>query len=62
MIGILISLLILAAVCWVLSMILDLLLPLMEAPAGVKRIIVAIVGICGLVSILAGWRGGLGPP
>lgn len=56
MIGILISLLILAAVLWVLAMILDMLLPQMSAPPQLKPIVLAIVGLIGLVSILSGWR------
>jgi uncharacterized membrane-anchored protein len=56
MIGVLISLLILAVVLWILAMILDMLLPNMQLPGQVKPIILAIVGLIGLVSILGGYR------
>jgi hypothetical protein len=56
MVGILISLLILACVLWVLSLILDMVIPSSGLPAQVKPIVLAIVGLIGLVSILGGYR------
>ena len=56
MIGILISLLILAVVLWNISLLLDMILPQMGAPVQMKMIILAIVGLIGLVSILGGYR------
>lgn len=56
MISILISLLILAIVLWVASLILDMLIPSTGLPAQVKPIVLAILGLIGLVSILGGYR------
>ena len=56
MIGILISLLILAVVLWVASLILDMVIPSTGLPAQVKPIVLAILGLIGLVSILGGYR------
>lgn len=56
MIGILISLLILAIVIWVASLILDMLIPQTGLPPQVKPIVLAILGLIGLVSILSGYR------
>ena len=56
MIGILISLLILAIVIWIASLILDMVIPSTGLPAQVKPIVLAILGLIGLVSILGGYR------
>jgi uncharacterized membrane-anchored protein len=56
MIGILISLLILAVVLWVAALILDMVIPSTGLPAQVKPIVLAILGLIGLVSILGGYR------
>ncbi len=54
MIGLLISLLILGIVLWILALILDMVIPSSGLPAQVKPIVLAIVGLLGLVSILGG--------
>jgi uncharacterized membrane-anchored protein len=56
MIGILISLLILGLVLWIASLILDMVIPPSGLPAQVKPIVLAILGLIGLVSILGGYR------
>jgi hypothetical protein len=56
MIGLLISILILACVLWILAMILDMLLASAGFPAQVKPIVLALVGLIGLVSIFGGYR------
>lgn len=56
MIGLLISLLILAIVIWIASLILDMVIPSTGLPAQVKPIVLAILGLIGLVSILGGYR------
>ena len=56
MIGLLISLLILACVLWILAMILDMVISSSGFPAQVKPIVLALVGLIGLVSILGGYR------
>jgi len=56
MIGILISLLILAVVLYILAMVMDMVISSAGFPAQVKPIVLAIVGLIGLVSILGGYR------
>lgn len=56
MIGILISLLLLAIILWIASLILDMIVPRMGLPPQVKPIVLAILGLIGLVSILGGYR------
>jgi hypothetical protein len=56
MISILISFLILAVVLWVCAMVLDMVISSAGFPAQVKPIVLAIVGLIGLVSILGGYR------
>jgi hypothetical protein len=55
-IGILISLLILAIVLWVAALILDMVIPSTGLPPQIKPIVLAILGLIGLVSILGGYR------
>lgn len=56
MIGILISLLILAVVLWVAALLLDMVIPSSGLPPQIKPIVLAIIGLIGLVSILGGYR------
>ena len=56
LLGILVNLLILAVALWVLGIVLDLLTAQMEVPGNLKRAIVAVVGLIGLVAILSGYR------
>ena len=56
MIGILISVLILAVVLYILAMVLDMIIGQAGFPAQVKPIVLAIIGLIGLVSILGGYR------
>lgn len=56
MIGILLSLLILAVVLWIASLILDMVIAPSGLPPQVKPIVLAILGLIGLVSILGGYR------
>lgn len=56
MIGLLISLLILAVVIWVAALILDMIIPSSGLPPQVKPIVLAIIGLIGVVSVLSGYR------
>jgi uncharacterized membrane-anchored protein len=56
LIGVLISLLILAVVLWVAALILDMVIPSSGLPPQIKPIVLAIIGLIGIVSILGGYR------
>ena len=56
MIGLLISLLVLGIVIWIAALILDMVIPPSGLPAQVKPIVLALIGLIGLVSILGGYR------
>lgn len=50
------NLLILAVSLWVLGTVLDLLTAEMGVPANLKKAVVAVLGLIGLVAILSGYR------